>query len=126
MFCSPPATFLFQRHYLLRSRQCFALERRGVGSRFAKRRFKGLVDRIVGDAERLHGLRLLIRAARHARQVARSGEGRLIDGAISGTLIGRAWSGFENTGICAASQVNPSSQTGKGRAEQDEFNAAMR
>ena len=77
---------------------------------------------MVGDAERLRGLLLLVRAVRQAREVARRGQRRLVDG-FSGTW-GRG--GFENTGVSAASEINPSSQTGERHDEQDEFNAAMK
>ena len=70
----------FQRRYLLRNRQCFAFERRRVGSRLAKRRFKGLVDGMVGDSNRLRGLLLLIRTVRLGGEVARRGQRRLVYG----------------------------------------------
>ena len=42
-----------QRRYLLRNRQRFAFEWSRIGSCLPKRGFKGLVDGMVGDSERL-------------------------------------------------------------------------
>ena len=68
----------FQRRYLLRNRQRFALERRSVGLCLAKRYFKSLVDGVVGNLDRLYGLLLLIRAVCLGGKVARRGQRRLV------------------------------------------------